>query len=613
MSGQALTVSFAFRSLSLLLPQTFFQPDEFWQALEPAHHFIFGYGHLTWEWLDLPNRGDGTLWDEIVVGGRLRSWLWPSIFAGIYKLLVCLKLDHTSILILAPRIVGVVIASLTDWYTCRLATKILGPGSTAGALFLSLTSLFNAHLLPRSLSTSPETLLTVMALCYFPLQESQAPDNVVITNTGLVPSRLKHLSDKKDQDLIHGKVFRIKALANLDYSMLDRMTPHTQGPKLHKDNFAVAVALAALAICIRPTTVAFWAYMGTELAWRTTSHQGITFTLRLILMSALVASSVFAASTWLDYAVTGRLAFPLVSFVNENLFQGVAAFYGSTNYLYHLTQSLPIMLFPIWWWFGRGFIAALLPSRSLPGSLAELDCPEGLRSLARGLVFAITILSLSPHSEWRFLHPFLPPMLLFALPALFQDYVPTIFGCYRLAQSLRQYTRLGKLPFYLCIIAPLVPYLYLNAFHGRAQIEVMNVLREGRAGNITSLLVLAPCHSTPWMSHLHTNVLASFITCEPPNLRPHDEPTQQEAVYSAPILYLDNMLGENINTSLPSHVVLFGSFLDLGDGSKTVRQALEAARYSQVWQGWNGFDFAQDEQDRKGHVRIWTRDAYQLD
>lgn len=38
------------RVLVALLTRTFFQPDEFFQALEPAHHAVFGYGELTWEW-----------------------------------------------------------------------------------------------------------------------------------------------------------------------------------------------------------------------------------------------------------------------------------------------------------------------------------------------------------------------------------------------------------------------------------------------------------------------------------------------------------------------------------------------------------------------------------
>ena len=31
-----------------LATQTFFQPDEYFQSLEVAHHAVFGYGHLTW-------------------------------------------------------------------------------------------------------------------------------------------------------------------------------------------------------------------------------------------------------------------------------------------------------------------------------------------------------------------------------------------------------------------------------------------------------------------------------------------------------------------------------------------------------------------------------------
>ena len=36
----------------------------------------------------------------------------------------------------APRLLGVMIAALTDFYTCRLSSKILGHGSSAGAVSL---------------------------------------------------------------------------------------------------------------------------------------------------------------------------------------------------------------------------------------------------------------------------------------------------------------------------------------------------------------------------------------------------------------------------------------------------------------------------------------------
>lgn len=103
MVSRAFILALAIRSLSLLHPHTFFQPDEFYQALEPAHHLVFGSGHLTWEWKDLPRAiafgGEGTWWAKYVEGGRMRGWLWPGIFSLVYKALDLLGLDQTFLLV----------------------------------------------------------------------------------------------------------------------------------------------------------------------------------------------------------------------------------------------------------------------------------------------------------------------------------------------------------------------------------------------------------------------------------------------------------------------------------------------------------------------------------
>lgn len=82
-----LLLALIYRSIFLIFPQTYFQPDEFWQSLEPAHNYVFGYGYLTWEWRDLPD------------GGRLRGWLWPSFFIGVYRVLQWFGLDDTFLLV----------------------------------------------------------------------------------------------------------------------------------------------------------------------------------------------------------------------------------------------------------------------------------------------------------------------------------------------------------------------------------------------------------------------------------------------------------------------------------------------------------------------------------
>ncbi|WVR03409.1 hypothetical protein IAU60_000400 [Kwoniella sp. DSM 27419] len=609
MPPYSLLLPLVIRSLSLLLPHTYFQPDEFYQAFEPAHHWVFGYGYLTWEWRDLPapllehSRTSylGSAWEELVVRGRMRGWIWPGVFAGIYKLLQALGVDHTDLIVFAPRVIGVVVAALTDWYTYHLANKVLGPGASASALFLSLTSLFNAHLLPRALSTSPETLLTVMALYHFPFlssARSQVPD--------LRSMRGAIVGEKTVTD------------SGLDYVVLDRNDPQVaQEPS--SESLALSVALATLALCIRPTTMSLWAYLGLDLLRRRYARHGIASAGRAVLVAGLSGIAVIVVSTCVDYYFAGRVYFPALTFVHQNVLQNISSFYGSTNQLYHLTQSLPIMLFPIWWWWGQGFIAALLPERSLPRGLRQLDRPEGLSLLARATAFSILVLSLSPHSEWRFLHPFLPPLLLFPIPAFARGYTPNMMGCYRLSNSIRQYVRMGKLPFYLTLCSPVLPYLYLNLVHGAAQVSVMNVLRRGELGQVKSLVALMPCHSTPWASALHQGIEGWFVTCEPPiGIDPKIHRTQQEFLYQSPVSYLEHVFPyppaqlhdiprSQVGPVKPSHVLLFGELLKRTEGQSliNVQDALHAMGYSEIWSGWNGFDLLQDEEKRRGGVRVW--------
>lgn len=98
--------------LTLPFPHTYFQPDEFYQALEPAHYHVFGYGYLSWEWRDLPlaeslahtdvSELHGKLWGKLVAvaaGGRMRGWAWPGVFVVIYEVLKGLGLDRGRFLV----------------------------------------------------------------------------------------------------------------------------------------------------------------------------------------------------------------------------------------------------------------------------------------------------------------------------------------------------------------------------------------------------------------------------------------------------------------------------------------------------------------------------------
>ncbi|KAI0372949.1 glycosyltransferase family 22 protein [Pilatotrama ljubarskyi] len=152
-------VALAFRIGIALVTCTFFQPDEYYQSLEVAHHLVFGYGQLTWEWL---------------APKPIRSIVYPALNVPIYWLLKVLNLDGTAALIWGPKVLHGAIAACTDISVARLTRRIIGERYVDAAVFLSLTSFFHGLSLSRSISNSAETSLTTVALSYFPWDVNEA-------------------------------------------------------------------------------------------------------------------------------------------------------------------------------------------------------------------------------------------------------------------------------------------------------------------------------------------------------------------------------------------------------------------------------------------------------
>ncbi|KAJ6161273.1 hypothetical protein N7470_004669 [Penicillium chermesinum] len=119
---------FAFRLFNAYVLRTFFQPDEFFQSLEPAWAAAFGEDKgawLTWEWTH-----------------RLRSSIHPLYFAMFYRLVstlsTCLNLPdpvRASLLIATPKVVQAHFAALGDFYTFKLAQRIYGYDSRGKRLW----------------------------------------------------------------------------------------------------------------------------------------------------------------------------------------------------------------------------------------------------------------------------------------------------------------------------------------------------------------------------------------------------------------------------------------------------------------------------------------------
>ncbi|KAI3972945.1 hypothetical protein MKX01_019603 [Papaver californicum] len=142
-SKRILTVCLVFWMVNLLLVQTYFNPDEHWQArtLKPIQ-----YGPLTWEW------SKGT-----------RSYLHPMMFVPLYKFLSFFGLDTPWFMIRAPLLLQSVISSIGDFYLYKLAHRIFGERVAQWTLFSPLVNWFTFFCFTPTLLNNLETRGLVVA------------------------------------------------------------------------------------------------------------------------------------------------------------------------------------------------------------------------------------------------------------------------------------------------------------------------------------------------------------------------------------------------------------------------------------------------------------------
>lgn len=134
------------------LSRTAFNPDEHWQSLEVAHHAVYGYGALTWEW-----RGPAPI----------RGFLHAGVFALLYWLMRACALDSPAALLLAPRLLQAVLQSCADLAVYCYAVQHHGESVGRWALFVQASSWFHAYAGVRTLVNSAEAAVVMIGLAFW--------------------------------------------------------------------------------------------------------------------------------------------------------------------------------------------------------------------------------------------------------------------------------------------------------------------------------------------------------------------------------------------------------------------------------------------------------------
>ncbi|RDW81532.1 putative glycosylphosphatidylinositol-alpha 1,2 mannosyltransferase [Aspergillus mulundensis] len=579
-SSNILLFLIAFRLINALTVRTFFQPDEFFQSLEPAWKIAFGENQgpwITWEWEH-----------------QLRSSLHPLLFAAVYsaadfvaRTLGLAPASRADLLVVAPGITQAFIAAVGDFYTWKLARYIYGDRSNESWATLALTvvSPWQWFCSTRTLSNCLETTITIVALYLWPwgwALKSRAAGSIV-ESKGVSISRLRK-----------------------------------------------CLLLAAFACVLRPTNVIIWVGLASVALHRSSWAQ------RQILAreALLCGSSVLAVSTVVDRAFYGFWTFPPFRFLYFNVAQSLAVFYGENDWTYYASQGYPLLLTTALPFALVGLYRTLRKTPSLEKEKASILVQIASISLAMPAT-----LSVITHKEVRFIYPLLPalhilsasPLVEFFLPALAttdRQYIPrrlTLIFLLLVNITIAIYTSL----FHASGVISVLSYLReQHQVHGIA--TALSAPNDSAAsyGGITAGFLM-PCHSTPWRSHLvEPTIHAWALSCEPPVGLTAEEKAvyrdEADQFYDNPKEFLrDNMVGglryiprrPSYSTppnsprpptqrlpphEWPDYLVFFAQL------EPTLKSYLRSSSYGECWRTYNT-DW-HDDSRRRGDVVVWCLD-----
>ncbi|GAA6005148.1 hypothetical protein JCM11491_002594 [Sporobolomyces phaffii] len=514
-----LFVALAFRIANAFISRAFFQPDEYWQSLEVAHLWVFGYGWKTWEWhTAVPDLADWSSLLEQGGNGGIRSPLSVLPTAVIYELLRRAQLDGRGPwLVLAPRLLQACLAASTDVAVRGLAERLLGREYANAALLVSLTSFYNCFTSTRTFSNSTETALTAWALLSWPW-EWYRRDEVVA----------KDALDENKPEIVE-----------------------------RQESLATALVFAALASIIRPSNTIIWLILGARLLLKSSTRRRLS----IVGAASLVSITAVVLCLVLDTKFYQTPTFTPLRFLSTNVFHSISLFYGQNPWHFYVSQGIPLLLLTQLPFFLDGLRRVYRPDPD-----QKISNPSSFRELGWAALGTAASYSLLSHKEWRFLHPILPILHLFVAISLVSLCRSSPFPPRPSNALLHPFQRLAvrsrtKLAHLFLVAISLVPAVYFTAFHTRGQNDVVLYLRDEMRSphpKVKSVGFAMPCHSTPWQSHLHSPALEEegrlwFITCEPPIAgQPRQSYLDQsDHFYESPLNYFVARFPSTVDPTFP--------------------------------------------------------------
>lgn len=432
------------RVLNTFLVYSYFDPDEFWQTMEPAYcaAFVDGptcSGH-TWEWKRRAPTAAMNLVESSLLGPA-RSYLSVLPTFLYFSLLKVLEADSTWLVSRGPMVLAAITVAapvdLAVWYAAQWLGRPNEASSKwrlpAWSLFCSLTSWFSAYSIVRTFANGQEGLFLILA--------------IVLVGPELLGNTQK------------GSYY-LRA--------------------------AAAFMLGGMSITIRVTSIAAFVPLGILLAFRQRSLVSkVGF---LFFICAVFGLLGIFVGMLVDRFFFGFWTLPFLGNFHFNVILDNADLYGSHPFHWYFTAGLPAiagLLLPFLWY---DFVTVV-------------DRPTyGQRNLWVIVVSYLVAMSLNGHKEFRYIYPVLPLVCL-----LTAEHVRAIVAGN--GRSRLRTLVFGTLFVIPNVIAVLYLGLFHQTGPIAVNHAIVEAARDQLAQSQTTTYsvhyLTGACHSTPLHSHLH--------------------------------------------------------------------------------------------------------------
>ena len=487
-----------FRVLNTFLIQSFFDPDEYWQTLEPAYCRVFrgdeGFAcpGFTWEWKRRTLESTH-FWEQSLLGPvRTYFSVLPTHF--LYTALKLMSLDSPWWISRGPMILyAITVAAPTDWavwFCARILYQTEKSSLSFWCLLSSLTAWFNAYSMVRTYTNAQEAFILMMSI-------------VLVS-----PELLKGPSVKSQVQ--QNAYWRAKA----------------------------AFFLGGLNLAIRGTSIAAYIPMGILLAWQQQLwSEKIIYLFAVCAVPGVLGVGVtFLVDCWFF----GFPTFPFLGNFYFNVILNNSTLYGEHPWYWYLIAGIPA-------------VSGLL----LPFLLADIisfgQWSTGRRNLWLIVSTYILAMSTNAHKEFRFMLPLLPVFCLLAGREL-QCHLGNTNHVARRFLGLTTLV-IGNL------IAVLYLGLFHQSGPIRVNREILRIARHN-FDQISSPELLhhglhkidywtGGCHSTPLLSSLHSPPLrfeTRSLDCSPSCRASPDVSCETELFHRDPLSFLQGTYAQPLCT-----------------------------------------------------------------